>query len=110
MELHVPLVDTFAQSFPAGERSFRWVDGAFRSDDEVFADFALGRDERARPERPAQGRDRLRTAQGSDPAARLARAGLQHVCVIEPQPWPAAGLCLVQPTHSQLRPAHGRIA
>lgn len=40
-ELDVPLVDTFAQSFPAGKQEFRWLDGALRSSDEVFADFGL---------------------------------------------------------------------
>jgi monoamine oxidase len=40
-ELDVPLVDTFAQSFPTGEGDYFWFDGAFRTRDEIFADFPL---------------------------------------------------------------------
>jgi monoamine oxidase len=40
-DLHVPLVDTEAQSFPAGSGDFFWFDGAFHSRDEIFADFPL---------------------------------------------------------------------
>jgi monoamine oxidase len=40
-ELHVPLVDTEAQSFPAGSGDFFWFDGAFHTRDEIFADFPL---------------------------------------------------------------------
>jgi monoamine oxidase len=40
-ELGVPLVDTFAQSFPAGSQDHRWLDGALRSPDEIFADFGV---------------------------------------------------------------------
>ena len=50
-ELVVPLVDTAAQSFPAGSQDHRWIDGALRSEDEIFAEFgafiaALRRDYR----------------------------------------------------------------
>jgi monoamine oxidase len=38
-ELQVPLVDTQTQSFPTGTQEYRWIDGALRSGDEVFADF-----------------------------------------------------------------------
>ena len=38
-ELHVRLVDTWMQSVPEGEQRFRWYDGAFRTEDEVFADY-----------------------------------------------------------------------
>jgi monoamine oxidase len=40
-ELHVPLVDTEAQSFPAGSGDYFWFDGAFHTRDEIFADFPL---------------------------------------------------------------------
>jgi hypothetical protein len=40
-ELHVPLVDTEAQSFPAGAGDYFWFDGAFHTRDEIFADFPL---------------------------------------------------------------------
>ena len=40
-ELGLPLIDSFAQSFPSGTQSYRWLDGALRSNDEVFADFGL---------------------------------------------------------------------
>jgi monoamine oxidase len=40
-ELDVPLVDTFAQSFPAGEGDYFWFDGAFHTRNEIFADFSL---------------------------------------------------------------------
>jgi monoamine oxidase len=40
-ELHVPLVDTEAQSFPAGTGDFFWFDGAFHTREEIFADFPL---------------------------------------------------------------------
>jgi monoamine oxidase len=40
-ELGLSLVDSFAQSFPIGSKDYRWLDGAFRSDDEVFADFGI---------------------------------------------------------------------
>jgi monoamine oxidase len=40
-ELHVPLVDTEAQSFPAGTGDYFWFDGAFHTRDEIFADFPL---------------------------------------------------------------------
>ena len=38
-ELGVELIDTFKQSIPSGEQRYRWVDGALRTTDEVFADF-----------------------------------------------------------------------
>ena len=40
-ELDIDLIDTFAQSFPAGDRSFQWIDGRDRNPDKVFADFGL---------------------------------------------------------------------
>jgi monoamine oxidase len=40
-DLHVPLVDTEAQSFPAGTGDYFWFDGAFHTSDEIFADFDL---------------------------------------------------------------------
>jgi monoamine oxidase len=40
-ELHVPLIDTEAQSFPAGTGDFFWFDGAFHTRDEIFADFPI---------------------------------------------------------------------
>ena len=40
-ELGLPLIDSFAQSFPSGSKDYRWLDGALRSDDEVFADFGI---------------------------------------------------------------------
>lgn len=40
-ELDIDLVDTFAQSFPAGDRSFLWIDGRDRDPGTVFADFGL---------------------------------------------------------------------
>ncbi len=40
-ELHVPLVDTEAQSFPAGAGDYFWFDGAFHTREEIFADFPL---------------------------------------------------------------------
>jgi len=40
-ELRVPLVDTEAQSFPAGSGDYYWFDGAFHTPDEIFADFDL---------------------------------------------------------------------
>jgi monoamine oxidase len=38
-ELDVPLIDTHAQSFPAGSGDYFWFDGAFHTRDEIFADF-----------------------------------------------------------------------
>ncbi|HWC69750.1 MAG TPA: FAD-dependent oxidoreductase [Actinomycetota bacterium] len=40
-ELGLPLVDSFEQSFPSGSQSYRWLNGALRSDDEVFANFGI---------------------------------------------------------------------
>src|SRR5436309_6905415 len=40
-ELDIDLIDTFAQSFPAGERSFLWIDGRDRDPARVFADFGV---------------------------------------------------------------------
>jgi monoamine oxidase len=40
-ELDIDLIDTFAQSFPAGEREFLWIDGRDRNPGKVFADFGL---------------------------------------------------------------------
>ena len=40
-ELHVPLIDTEAQSFPAGTGDYFWFDGAFHTRDEIFADFPV---------------------------------------------------------------------
>jgi monoamine oxidase len=40
-ELGLRMVDTFEQSFPEGSQSFRWLDGALRSEEEVFADFGI---------------------------------------------------------------------
>ena len=40
-ELHVPLIDTEAQSFPAGTGDYFWFDGAFHTRDEIFADFPM---------------------------------------------------------------------
>jgi monoamine oxidase len=40
-ELRVPLVDTEAQSFPAGSGDYFWFDGAFHTRDEIVADFDL---------------------------------------------------------------------
>jgi monoamine oxidase len=40
-ELRVPLVDTEAQSFPAGSGDYFWFDGAFHTREEIFADFDL---------------------------------------------------------------------
>jgi len=40
-ELHVPLVDTEAQSFPAGAGDYFWFDGAFHTREAIFADFPL---------------------------------------------------------------------
>jgi monoamine oxidase len=40
-ELGIPLIDTEAQSFPAGEGDFFWFDGAFHTREEIFADFPL---------------------------------------------------------------------
>ncbi len=40
-ELGLSLVDSFEQSFPSGSKDYRWLDGALRSDDEVFADFGI---------------------------------------------------------------------
>jgi len=39
--LHVPLVGTEAQSFPAGAGDYFWFDGAFRTREQIFADFPL---------------------------------------------------------------------
>jgi monoamine oxidase len=39
--LRVPLVDTEAQSFPAGSGDYFFFDGAFHTQDEIFADFDL---------------------------------------------------------------------
>ena len=38
-ELGIPLVDTFEQSFPAGNLDPLWLDGGLRNPDDVFADF-----------------------------------------------------------------------
>jgi len=38
-ELGVGLIDTFKQDIPSGSTSYRWLDGALRDSDEVFADF-----------------------------------------------------------------------
>jgi monoamine oxidase len=38
-ELGVALIDTFKQSIPSGQQGYRWIDGALRTSDEVFADF-----------------------------------------------------------------------
>ena len=38
-ELGVELIDTFKQDIPSGSTSYRWLDGALRESDEVFADF-----------------------------------------------------------------------
>jgi len=40
-ELGIDLIDTFAQSFPAGDRDLLWIDGRDRNPDNVFADFGL---------------------------------------------------------------------
>jgi monoamine oxidase len=40
-ELGVRLVDTYAQDIPSGSQGYRWLDGALRSDDEVFAEFGV---------------------------------------------------------------------
>ena len=40
-ELGVELIDTFAQSFPSGDRGFLWIDGRDRNESRVFADFGL---------------------------------------------------------------------
>jgi monoamine oxidase len=40
-ELRIPLVDTFAQSFAAGDIDPIWLDGAFRDPGDVFADFGV---------------------------------------------------------------------
>lgn len=40
-ELGLHLVDTYEQSFPAGDRSPIWLDGALRSEDRVFRDFGI---------------------------------------------------------------------
>lgn len=40
-ELGVGLIDTFQQSFPAGEKGFLWIGGRDRNPDKVFADFGL---------------------------------------------------------------------
>jgi len=40
-ELGIELVDTEAQSFPAGDNSYLWLDGAFRDPNVVFADFGV---------------------------------------------------------------------
>jgi monoamine oxidase len=40
-ELGIDLIDTFAQSFPAGDREFLWIDGRDRNPNSVFADFGL---------------------------------------------------------------------
>ena len=38
-ELDVDLVDTFKQEIPSGGNGYRWVNGAFRTGDEVFGEF-----------------------------------------------------------------------
>ena len=38
-ELDVALIDTFKQDIPSGEQSYRWLKGALRDSDKVFADF-----------------------------------------------------------------------
>jgi monoamine oxidase len=43
-ELDIDLINTFAQSFPAGDRSFLWIDGRDRRSGKVFADFGLFHD------------------------------------------------------------------
>ena len=40
-ELRIPLVDTFAQSFPAGSLDPLWLDGALRDPADAFADFGV---------------------------------------------------------------------
>ena len=40
-ELDIDLIDTFEQSFPAGDRSFLWIDGQDRNPGKVFADFDI---------------------------------------------------------------------
>jgi monoamine oxidase len=40
-ELGLHLVDTYEQSFPAGDRSPIWIDGALRSEHRVFKDFGI---------------------------------------------------------------------
>lgn len=40
-ELGVELVDTFKQDIPSGPTGYRWLDGALRDSDEVFADFGV---------------------------------------------------------------------
>ncbi len=40
-ELGVELVDTFTQDIPSGSTGYRWLDGALRDSDEVFADFGV---------------------------------------------------------------------
>ena len=40
-ELGIALIDTFAQSFPAGDRGFIWIDGRDRDPEKIFADFGL---------------------------------------------------------------------
>jgi monoamine oxidase len=40
-ELGIALVDTFAQSFPAGSLDPLWLDGTLRDPDDVFADFGV---------------------------------------------------------------------
>jgi monoamine oxidase len=40
-ELDIDLIDTFAQSFPAGDRGFLWIDGRDRDPGKVFADFGV---------------------------------------------------------------------
>lgn len=40
-QLDIELIDTYSQSFPAGDRSFLWIDGRDRNDDRVFADFGV---------------------------------------------------------------------
>jgi monoamine oxidase len=40
-ELGIDLIDTFEQSFPAGDRDVLWIDGRDRRDGTVFADFGI---------------------------------------------------------------------
>ncbi len=38
-ELGVELIDTYKQDIPSGSTGYRWLDGALRDSDDVFADF-----------------------------------------------------------------------
>jgi monoamine oxidase len=40
-ELGIELIDTFAQSFPAGSNSYRWLNGKLRNPGRIFADFPI---------------------------------------------------------------------